>query len=213
MTARTLGRGLGTAILVIMFSFSASTLSAAADEDLDSLVKWLSGSFSSQRQSTVDTAYFHVDLHMSRIWNDRTDGIWMIVEQAMATSPQAPYRQRVYNIKRVEENMIELVVYAWKDAKRVIGGWKDPSLVADLSPVDLTLRRGCEVYLQRDEFKFLGGTHGTACSSDIRGASYATSEVQIADKIIASWDRGYTAKGDQVWGAVKGPYYFLRQKP
>ncbi|MFM8770473.1 MAG: chromophore lyase CpcT/CpeT [Candidatus Kapaibacterium sp.] len=211
MTKRIITMGLSTSLL--MFSLSASTLHAADDEDLDSLVKWLSGSFSSQRQSTVDTAYFHVDLHMNRIWNDRTDGIWMIVEQAMATSPQAPYRQRVYNIKRVEENMIELIVYAWKDSKRVIGAWKDVSLVADLSPSDLSLRRGCEVYLQRDEFKFLGGTHGTACSSDIRGASYATSEVQIADKIIASWDRGYTAKGDQVWGAVKGPYYFLRQKP
>lgn len=213
MTNRIILRGLCTAILLITFSLSASPLRAAGDEDLDSLVKWLSGSFSSQRQSAVDTAYFHVDLHMGRIWNDRTDGIWMIVEQAMAKSPQAPYRQRVYNIKRVEENMIELIVYAWKDPKRVIGGWKDASLVADLSPADLTLRRGCEVYLQRDEFKFLGGTHGTACSSDIRGASYATSEVQIADKIIASWDRGYAATGDQVWGAVKGPYYFLRQKP
>lgn len=213
MTKRIIARGLGIALLTIMFSLSASTLRAADDEDLDSLVKWLSGSFSSQRQSTVDTAYFNVDLHMNRIWNDRTDGVWMIVEQAMATSPQAPYRQRVYNIKRVEENMIELVVYAWKDPKPVVGGWKDASLVGSLRPSDLTLRRGCEVYLQRDEFKFLGGTHGTACSSDIRGASYATSEVQIADKIIASWDRGYSAKGDQVWGAVKGPYYFLRQKP
>lgn len=95
----------------------------------------------------------------------------------------------------------------------MVGAWRDVTGLDDLSPSDLVRRRGCEVYLQRDEVKFLGSTHGTACSSDIRGASYATSEVQISANVISSWDRGFTSAGEQVWGAVKGPYYFLRQKP
>ncbi len=186
---------------------------AAADDDLDTLALWLTGSFSSERQAKFDSNYYHVELHMRRIWPTRTDGIWIIVEQAMASSPQAPYRQRVYRLQRVEENMIEIEIYTWKDPKRVIGAWKDSAMVAEMSPVDLLQRRGCEVYLQRDEFKFFGSTHGTACASDIRGASYATSEVNIAEKILTSWDRGFTPDGQQVWGATKGPYYFLRQKP
>lgn len=206
-------RGLTLALLMVGSMSLAPSVHAAADEDLDTLAHWMTGSFSSERQAKFDTSYFDVHLHMSRIWRTRTDGIWMIVEQAMAASPQAPYRQRVYRIRRVEENMIEIEIYTWKDPKRVIGAWKDSTLVADLSPSELTQRRGCEVYLQRDEFKFFGSTHGTACTSDIRGASYATSEVNIAEKILTSWDRGFTSDGQQVWGAVKGPYYFLRQKP
>jgi len=209
----TMIRGLTITFVMFCTMGLSVSISAATDDDLDTLALWLTGSFSSERQAKFDSSYYHVELHMNRIWRSRTDGIWMIVEQAMATSAQAPYRQRVYRIRRVEENMIEIEIYAWKDPKRVIGAWKDSTLVAELTPSDLLQRRGCEVYLQRDEIKFFGSTHGTACSSDIRGASYATSEVNIAEKILTSWDRGFTTDGQQVWGAIKGPYYFLRQKP
>lgn len=184
-----------------------------SDVDIDTLSMWLTGSFSSQKHSEVDSAYHNVVLNMQPIWKQRTDGVWIIVEQAMASTPDTPYRQRVYRVLRVEENMIEIEIFTWKDPKRVVGAWRDVAKLDDMSPSDLVRRRGCEVYLQRDEVKFLGSTHGTACSSDIRGASYATSEVQISANVISSWDRGFTSAGEQVWGAVKGPYYFLRQKP
>lgn len=183
------------------------------DVDIDTLAMWLTGSFSSQKHSEIDSAYHNVVLNMQPIWKQRTDGVWIIVEQAMAATPDTPYRQRVYRVLRVEENMIEIEIYTWKDPKRVVGAWRDVAWLDDLSPSDLVRRRGCEVYLQRDEVKFLGSTHGTACSSDVRGASYATSDVQISATVISSWDRGFTSAGEQVWGAVKGPYYFLRQKP
>ncbi len=184
-----------------------------SDVDIDTLSMWLTGSFSSQKHSEVDSAYHNVVLNMQPIWKQRTDGVWIIVEQAMASTPDTPYRQRVYRVLRVEENMIEIEIFTWKDPKRVVGAWRDVAKLDDMSPSDLVRRRGCEVYLQRDEVKFLGSTHGTACSSGIRGASYATSEVQISANVISSWDRGFTSAGEQVWGAVKGPYYFLRQKP
>ncbi|MBU3698527.1 MAG: hypothetical protein FGM33_00750 [Candidatus Kapabacteria bacterium] len=203
---------LGAVCVSVTAAASARTTSAD-DPDLDTLAMWLTGSFSSERHSKLDTSYYHVVLNMQRMWKDRTDGIWIVVEQAMAATPEAPYRQRVYRLLRVEENMIEIEIYAWKDPKRVVGAWKNIAALDELKPSDLALRRGCEVYLQRDDVKFFGSTHGTACASDIRGASYATSEVQIAASVITSWDRGFTTSGDQAWGAVKGPYYFLRQNP
>ena len=44
-----------------------------------------------------------------------------------------------------------------------------------------------------------------------RGASYATSEVELREERITSWDRGYDGEGLQVWGATEGPYRFDRQ--
>lgn len=190
---------------------AASTMQARRDVDLERLLPWMEGSFSSAAQAARDTSYFDVRLHMKRIWSDRTDGAWFYVEQAMATSQDRPYRQRVYHVHRVEHGFIESAVYAFKDPKAVVGAWNDTALLTGLSPRDLVPRRGCEVILQADYGSYLGRTMGTACASDIRGASYATSEVVIRHDRIESWDRGYSAENVQVWGAVKGPYIFLRE--
>ena len=56
-----------------------------------------------------------------------------------------------------------------------------------------------------------GSTAGKECGSDLRGASYATSEVTISSSTLESWDRGYDAADKQVWGAEKGPYIFARE--
>jgi CpeT protein len=84
-----------------------------------------------------------------------------------------------------------------------------------LTPEQLTERAGCEVFLLRDassgeEPSFMGGTIGRGCASDLRGASFATSEVVIDAKGLTSWDRGFNAAGEHVWGAEKGGYRFER---
>ncbi len=204
------------AVCITLFTLTSglaqTSTSGKKDLDLEVLATWLEGSFSSQEQAAADTTYLDIRLRMKRIWYERTDGYWLVVEQAVATSQDAPYRQRVYNVRRVEENMIESRTFTWKDAARVKGAWKDTTLVDGLGPSDLVLRRGCEVYLQLDARHYFGSTHGTACASDLRGASYATSEVKIYRDKIISWDRGFSSDNQQVWGATKGGYVFIRQQ-
>lgn len=181
------------------------------DPDLDTLLVWLEGSFSSARQAKLDSSYFDIRLHMKRIWRDRKDGAWFYVEQAMATTPDKPYRQRIYRVQRVEEGMLESIVYTFLDPSKVVGGWQDTTVFEGLSPDNIALRRGCEVYLQATGESYVGSTHGTACRSDIQGASYATSEVTLYFDRLLSWDRGFNSANEQVWGAKKGPYVFFRE--
>ena len=47
--------------------------------DLINLSNWMSGSFSSSNQSLQDSSFFDINLEMVRIWNDRTDAIWLYV--------------------------------------------------------------------------------------------------------------------------------------
>ena len=201
-------------ILFLLVSTAICDVSAQrppkGDPDYDTLLVWMEGSFSSERQSKLDTAYFDIRLHMKRIWRDRSDGAWFYVEQSMASAPDKPYRQRIYRIQRVEEGMLESMVYVLPDPASVVGGWQDTARFADLSPDKLTLRRGCEVYMQATGDSYVGGTHGTACASDLRGASYATSEVTLFFDRLLSWDRGFDASSTQVWGATKGPYIFFK---
>jgi len=57
---------------------------------------------------------------------------------------------------------------------------------------------------------FEGSTVGEGCGSSLRGAAYATSEVELWPTYLRTWDRGFDARGEQVWGATEGPYVFER---
>jgi hypothetical protein len=88
-----------------------------------------------------------------------------------------------------------------------------PPLV-ELTPAELIERPGAVVYLRRDDDgRFAGSTPDDACKSDFRGASYATPEVVVSEDLMVSWDRGWDASGEQVWGATGGGYRFRRVDP
>lgn len=207
-----------SAMLLVMIvgatcAAAAQTPTPKPDVDVERLLPWMEGSFSSEEQHKQDTAFLHVVLHMKRIWKDRSDGAWFYVEQAMAAAQDRPYRQRVYQVRRVEQGMIESAVYTLKNPDAVKGAWQDTTVISALSPKDLVKRRGCEVFLQADFGAYHGRTMGMACASDLRGASYATSEVTIRHDRFVTWDRGYNAANEQVWGSTDGPYIFLRTTP
>ena len=178
----------------------------------DTLVEWMTGSFSSTAQAAADSNYYDIRLEMVRIWPERTDGCWIYVEQAVAASLDKPYRQRVYHVVQLEDDLFKSEVYTLPDPQSVAGQWQDPALLADLGPTDLEERDGCAVFLRQDKGgEFAGGTIGRGCGSGLRGAAYATSEVVIGPDRLASWDRGFGAGGAQVWGAERGPYIFEKK--
>lgn len=65
--------------------------------------------------------------------------------------------------------------------------------------------------MKREDESYTGSTVGKKCTSNLRGSTYAKSEVKIEQNSISSWDRGFDEKGNQVWGALTGPY-ILRRK-
>jgi hypothetical protein len=200
------------ALFTFLFSVLITALSYP-QSDLDILVKWMTGSFSSEEQANVDTNYFNIELEMVQIWKDRTDGPWIYVEQAVAEYKDKPYRQRVYQLTKRNDGKIESIVYSIPNSIRFAGDYKQKIPLLKLVPDSLVLREGCKVILYRaDEGYFEGSTVDKNCNSELRGASYATSEVLIkADRLI-SWDRGFDENDNQVWGAEKGGYIFMKRK-
>lgn len=180
-------------------------------EELATLLGWMTGYFSSAQQAEKDSDYFDIRLRMVQIWKDRKDGYWLYVEQAIAGNEEKPYRQRVYNIRVRDDSTFESVVYALPEPLRFAGKWNDDEPLYPLNIDSLLLRDGCNVFLRKvGSIAFTGGTIGKGCISDIKGAAYATSEVTISKNQIISWDRGFDADGNQVWGARKGGYVFKR---
>lgn len=170
----------------------------------------MKGEFSSEEQSKQDTSYFNIHLNMVGIWPQREDAIWLYIEQAVATRLDKPYRQRIYRLSEPEPGVYESEVFTIKSPLRFAN---KPELLEALSPDSLTKKTGCSVFLRKvGKKQFVGGTRGTDCSSDIKGAAYATSEVSITPKMLLSWDRGFDAEGKQAWGAEKGGYRFVRRR-
>ncbi len=179
----------------------------AVDTDLESLFEMMQGSFNSEAQALQDSSYFNISLHMYPIWEQH--GNYLYVEQALNSMQDKPYRQRVYEVSRLNDSVISSAVYTLEADSLWIGKWKDPKAFDSISPTELTIREGCAVLLQKiSENAFAGATSPTDCKSSLRGATHATSKVEISPGKIASWDQGWNSEGEQVWGAEKGGYIF-----
>ena len=173
----------------------------------------MTGSFSSQEQSRSDTNYKDIRLDMACIWKHRDDGTWMYVEQAAAENLDKPYRQRVYHINEQEDGSFKSEIYTLPDPHLFKGAWKEEHPLDILTPDSLDMKAGCAVFLwPQEDGSFEGGTVGTLCTSGLRGASFATSEVHVFRDSLVTWDRGFDTEGRQVWGATQGGYVFKKLK-
>lgn len=186
-------------------------VSNKSDKELDELFALMQGSYNSQAQSQSDSTYYDISLHMYPIWEDK--GQYLYVEQALNSRQNKPYRQRVYEVTRLNDSTFSSAIYTLPNDSIWIGQWKNTSAFDSLTKADLVLRMGCEVLLTRiADHHYKGSTHEKTCESSLRGANYATSEVEILMDKIVSWDRGFDSIGQQVWGAEKGGYHFDKIK-
>lgn len=185
---------------------------AGCRSDLDTLRRWMTGSFASTQQHLADPEHYHdIRLHMVPIWTERPAGPWLYVEQAAAHSVERPYRQRVYQLRANGDGTLASVVYELPgEPLRFAGAWQAPERLDALAPDDLLLREGCSITLRRAPGMFVGATSGKGCSSSLAGAAYTTSEVEIWPDRLISWDRGFDENDEQVWGAAQGGYVFIK---
>ncbi|MCA3004058.1 MAG: chromophore lyase CpcT/CpeT [Planctomycetaceae bacterium] len=177
------------------------------------LVSLMAGHFSSAAQAQADPEFFDIHLHMASIWPELAgeDTHWLYVEQARGDMLSRPYRQRVYRLVRTGQDRFRSDVFILPgDAARFAGAFAKPELLSGVAPAQLSFREGCSLNLVATADGFVGATEGTGCASELRGASYATSEATIGPDGMVTWDRGYDKDGKQVWGAVKSGYRFLR---
>lgn len=186
----------------------SSTNNVVEIEDLHQLMQ---GSFNSAEQAAQDSSFFNISLHMYPIWEDR--GHFLYVEQAVNSMQNKPYRQRIYELERVDETTFNSHVYRIPNDSLWIGKWKTPKEFDSIEKESLIHLNGCEVVLKYiSENHFAGETGKKSCESKLYGASYAHSEVTITPGTVKSWDRGFDDEGNQIWGAVKSGYIFNRIK-
>lgn len=200
--------------LLLLLGCRTGGSKAQQAEAVESVSTILTGTFDSRDQASADPEhYYEIRLVTLPIWPRRSDGDWLYVEQAAFGALDRPYRQRVYNIRPAEDGLVASDVYELPgDPLDFAGAWRDrEDPFAGFGPEALTLREGCTILLRAVDGHFVGETLGDGCLSTLRGAAWATSEVTLSEDLITSWDRGWNAAGEQVWGATEGGYRFVRR--
>ena len=205
-------------IFTILFACGTETVNSDLIEDSFNIVaeleSQLTGRFTSQAQADVDFNYWPVQLHTCAVSMPDLGEHVLYVEQAMVDSLSSPYRQRIYHLEDIKSEdqplLVRSTIYSVSQEDELIG-LCDESEVATIDIARLSLRQGCHVDLVWNEEGFEGSTDGSSCESSLNGSTYATSEVQTTPERIESWDRGWDAQDNQVWGAVDGAYIFDRQ--
>lgn len=197
-------------ILLALFSLPFCS-NAQRTRELEELAYALAGSYTSAEQAKSDTSYYEIELEMVRIWPKRKDGAWFYVEQAMASSKAKPYRQRVYHVKQVNDSTFTSTILTIKGGAAWYGAYADLVKLEQLPKDSLEALDGCDITLVRRGAVYEGSTRGHECPSTRNNASYTTSEVVLRRDRMVSWDRGWNAAGEQVWGAGKGGYIFIKR--
>lgn len=198
-------------LFILVCFLCAGRVLAVEPPAVERLAAGMTGAFTTADQARGDQNFRDVTLHVAPIWTDRADGPWLYFEQALTDAPDHPYKQHVYQIAARTEGALELRIFDLPDPISATGAWKDPALLAKLSPAGLISHLDCTVILRaQPDGAFKGGTEGKGCASTLRGASYATSEVTVSSRQLITWDRGYNASGAQVWGSIHGGYEFKK---
>ncbi len=206
-------------ILPLLFSAllgscrSTAVITMEPEAGVEFLAQCLTGTFDSSAQAEAEPdEYRPIRLTTSPIWTDRTDGPWLYAERASMAALDLPYRQLVYRLSATESGFRSEVFELPAPAQNFAG--QSPEAFETLSPQDLSVGAGCSIDLELIALDgcaaFAGSTAGKDCSSSRNGAAYATSIVTLGSELLENWDRGFDAEGEQVWGAVPGPYRFVR---
>lgn len=196
----------------LLFLCVASAALAQRTRGLEQLAYAMEGSYTSAEQAKADTSYLEIELEMTRIWHKRKDGAWFYVEQAAADSKDKPYRQRIYQLRELNESTYLSEIHTIRNGEKFFGAYIDFAKQALLSPDSIDRMEGCAIALRRHGSTYVGGTNGRDCPNARGGASYAISEVTLSSDRMVSWDRGYNEAGQQVWGAEKGGYIFVKRR-
>ena len=98
---------------------------------IELLRDYMAGTMTSAAQAASDTNYFDITLDMVPIWEHKSTGFWLYVEQAVTSMREKPYRQRVYHLQAVDSTHFSSSVYSLPKASRFIGNHKSLGVVQE----------------------------------------------------------------------------------
>ena len=199
-------------ILLIIFVFmSTISFGQMTNKNLRDYTKRITGVFSTEEQSKLDTTFDNVRVYTKLIRKDKNGIYWVYTEQGEFLYYK-PYRQRVYQLAIVDGKILQRIYYI-KNQENF--SYFNPKSIKSITSKDIYLKPGCDLEITTIAYPILKGVYGgktndTNCIATFRGSSYTTTDFMVYKNKIHSWERGWDKNGKQVWGSSKGHYIYKK---
>ncbi len=181
--------------------------------DITTLARWFAADFSNQQQAFDNPPLFaHIRVCMRPLPYQLLNGLSLYLEQAYDITLNQPYRVRVLKLVP-SENHIEIENYIIDQEAEFYGASRDPQRLKNLKTEYIKKLPGCTFITKWTGKSFKGEVEpGKGCTVVREGKStYLKSYFEINEHKFISHDTGYGPEtGQQVWGAIAGPFEFVR---
>ncbi len=214
-----LNRGFGlfaTLLLLVAPLQARETDTPNLEAQLNRFLEWFPGTYDSLPQTREqETAVLPVEQRnyrrysiFTRVELPQFGAITFYAEQRrwLADSPPEGevYRQRIYVITLDKERQkIRLRVHVPKDPLGMLGAYRDPSLLKDLTPEDTVVWPGCDLFWSWESDHFIGRLDHGACT--FNSTAYGQ-RVQLEEYLLLASDemhfadRGLSMDGAYLFG-------------
>ncbi len=181
--------------------------------DITTLARWFAADFSNQQQAFDNPPLFaHIRVCMRPLPYQLLDGLSLYLEQAYDITLNQPYRVRILKLVPSEDH-IDIENYAIDQEAEFYGGSRDPQRLENLKTEQIKKLPGCTFITKWTGKSFRGEVEpGKACTVVRKGkTTYLNSHFEINEDKFISHDTGCDPETDkQVWGAIAGPFEFVR---
>jgi hypothetical protein len=133
--------------------------------------------------------------------------VFLYQEQALSGNLSQPYRQRFLRISPSNNLQIESAGFKPKNLQRWVGFCQRSADKRVVQIEDLGTTE-CSVFLKREGENYVGETQPGGCPTNFKGAVRITNRVVLYQTGMDTFDRGFDAAGNLVWGAKEEPYQF-----
>lgn len=129
-------------------------------------------------------------------------------EQALSQKLSQPYRQRFLRIAPSgDRRSVESAAFRPPNSTAWIGLCDKPEAERVVKVSDIG-KLTCSVFLQPQGQNYVGETKAGGCPTNFKGAVKIVNQIVLHQSGMDTWDRGFDATGNQVWGAKDKPYQF-----
>ncbi|MEB3212358.1 MAG: chromophore lyase CpcT/CpeT [Leptolyngbyaceae bacterium] len=129
-------------------------------------------------------------------------------EQALIERLEEPYRQRFLAIAPDPlTNSVQSITFRPPELEPWVGLCDRPLEERIVRHEDVG-EMVCRVFLRPSPLGYIGKTPIGGCPASLQGAVTITNTIVLHEDGMDTWDRGFDATGNQVWGAATTPYQY-----
>ncbi|MDY6939662.1 MAG: CpcT/CpeT family chromophore lyase [Cyanobacteriota bacterium] len=178
------------------------------EEQVSEVVSYLVGTMDSSAQAIAHRDAPDVRITTCPIAVPTISAAFLYQEQALSMNLDDPYRQRFLQIApNNSEDAVESKAFKLANPEAWIGLCDRPASdrVVTIDELGETV---CSLFLQPERNGYRGTTPEEGCPTNFRGAVRITNTVFLDATTMETWDRGFDATGNQVWGADDRSYRY-----